>query len=317
MKSTTHLPTLRQMQYLVAVVELKHFGKAAERCFVTQSTLSAGIQELEELLDTRLLERTKRRVMPTELGLELAEKARNLLALAADMVAMTSSQGDPLSGALSIGIIPTVGPFLLPRVLPLVRARYPDLKLTLIEDQTARLIERIESGELDGAILGFPFALRTLEHQIFWQENFVVAIPRQHSLASRPQISTHEIPAEELLLLEEGHCLTDHALSACRLEGLKAHAAFQGTSLYTLVQMVAGGQGITFLPEMALDRDLMQNGEVVLTDLSEPGPHREIGLVWRPTCHRKEDLKLLAREIHSMLKEESQPAQARSRRRSS
>jgi LysR family hydrogen peroxide-inducible transcriptional activator len=301
MKPNIHLPTLRQLQYLVAVVELKHFGKAAERCFVSQSTLSAGIQELEELLDNTLLERNKRRVMPTPIGEEIADKARQLLALAVDLAETGRPPSGPLSGRLSIGVIPTIGPFLLPKVLPRVRASYPELELILVEDQSARLVQKVESGDLEAAILAFPYPLATLRHQIFWRENFCVAMPREHPLASAKSLSTRNLPGDELLLLEEGHCLTDHALAACHLEGLRGHAAFQGTSLYTLLQMVAGGQGLTFVPQMALSDALLQSDEIHITELAESGPHREIGLVWRSTYHRVDDLGLLTSAFSSAL----------------
>ncbi len=307
MKPTPHLPTLRQLQYLVAVVELKHFGKAAERCFVSQSTLSAGIQELEELLGNTLLERNKRRVMPTRIGEEIADKARHLLALAVDLAETGRPGADPLSGRLAIGVIPTIGPFLLPKVLPDIRAAYPRLELTLVEDQSARLVRKVESGDLDAAILAFPYPLGALHHRIFWRENFCVAMPRAHPLASASRLSTRHLPGDELLLLEEGHCLTDHALAACHLEGLRGHAAFKGTSLYTLLQMVAGGQGLTFVPQMALGDTLLQSEEIRITELAESGPHREIGLVWRASYHKTDDLGLLAEGFGESLKRSGVP----------
>ena len=301
MQPNPHLPTLRQLQYLIAVVELAHFGKAAERCCVTQSTLSAGIQELEGILGTTLLERNKRRVIVTPTGEQVAAKARQILTLAADLTATARPTATPLSGHLSLGVIPTIGPFLLPKVLPAIRARYPALELTLVEERSAQLVEQVESGKLDTAVLAFPYPLRTLERLLFWHENFVVALPTGHPLTNQPVIATESLPADQLLLLQEGHCLTDHALAACRLEGLKAHAAFQGTSLYTLMQMVAGGQGITFLPEMAIGEELLRNREIHLIRLQEPGPHREIGLIWRSSYGHQADLRTLADEMRQRL----------------
>ncbi len=297
-----HLPTIRQLQYLLAVVELRHFGQAAERCFVTQSTLSTGIQELENLLGAKLLERTKRRVNPTPLGLETAEKARQILALSAQLLELAQHDKEPLAGPLTLGVIPTIGPFLLPRILPALRQRYPKLQLYLIEDQTARLIERLASGEIDAAVLALPYDLGKLEYQSFWDECFWVAIPADHPLDQSGPISAADLPTDELMLLEEGHCFRDHALSACHRDEMPKNPAFQGTSLYTLIEMVAGGQGITFLPEMAIDSNLAQRKGVCLRALAESGPHREIGLVWRATYHRKHDLKLLGKCMAELMK---------------
>jgi LysR family transcriptional regulator, hydrogen peroxide-inducible genes activator len=294
-----NLPTLRQLQYLVAVVELKHFGQAAQRCCVTQSTLSAGIQELEELLGAVLLERDKRKVMPTPLGEELAAHARHLLEQAAWMVARAHSGGEALQGRLRLGVIPTIGPFLLPKVLPAVRRAYPHLHLQLREDQSARLLEQLENGLLDAAVLAFPFAIKNLAHEIFWEEDFMLALPAGHALSVAPRLSSENLPQDELLLLEEGHCLTDHALNVCRLA--RSGSAFQGTSLYTLLQMVAGGQGMTFVPEMAVTPDLLSLGEITLVRLAEPGPHRRIGLVWRPTYPYGEALRTLAHTLAEAL----------------
>lgn len=296
-----NLPTLRQLQYLVSVMELKHFGQAAERCFVTQSTLSSGIRELETLLGVKLLERDKRGVLPTERGERIAAKAREILGLSEQLVELARYRDAPLSGPLRLGLIPTIGPFLLPRVLPLLRERFADLALRLVEDQSGRLLERLNNGELEAAVIAFPYNIGDLESRLFWEENFQVALPQGHPLADAPQLSTQNLPADELLLLEEGHCLTDHAMSACHLQGLQARAAFQGTSLYTLVQMVAGGQGLTFLPDMAVRGDWLQAGDIRLIPLSEPGPHRHIGLIWRKSFARKDDLRLLTETMREAM----------------
>ncbi len=296
-----NLPTLRQLQYLVAVIELRHFGQAAERCFVTQSTLSAGIQELEQLLDAKLLERTKRKVIPTQLGVELAERSQQLLGLAAEMVTIAQADDKPLSGRLRLGVIPTIGPFILPQVLPGIRTHFPGLELFLLEDQSARLLERIATGDLDVAILALPYDIGNLESEAFWREDFWVAIPEHHRLSQGGSITAQELPVDELLLLEEGHCFREHALTACHMEGVRSSAAFQGTSLYTLIQMVAGGQGITFIPEMAVGSALMKQSNICFRPLSERGPHRQIGLVWRPSFHRKRDLHLLAECMRELL----------------
>lgn len=296
-----HLPSLKQLQYLLAVVELRHFGKAADRCFVTQSTLSTGIQELETQLGTQLLERTKRKVTPTPMGLELAEKARQILELSSALVETAQATHEPLSGPLRLGVIPTIGPFLLPRILPPIRERFHALQLYLIEDQTAKLLQRLNSGELDCAILALPYDVGRVEYEVFLKETFWVALPINHPLAGSGPIPSIDLPPDELLLLEEGHCMRNHALSACHRSGLQRSAAFQGTSLYTLLEMVAGGQGITLLPAMAIASGLVNQDRIRLRPLAEQGPHREIGLAWRTTYHRKKDLGLLAKTLHELM----------------
>ncbi len=299
-----NLPSIRQLQYFLAVIELRHFGRAAERCFVTQSTLSAGIQELESLLGAQLFERNKRKVMPTPLGLGLADKARQVIEISTDLVEQAHGGQGTLVGTLRLGVIPTIGPFLLPRVLPGVRRQYPELKLQLFEDQTGRLIERLNNGQIDCAILAFPYELAGLEYEIFWREIFYVAFPRGHPLSQGGAIPSAKLPADEIMLLEEGHCMREHALSSCHTKGLQGNTAVQGTSLYTMIEMVAGGQGITFIPEMAVNSALVEQSNIRLRPLKEKGPHREIGLVWRPTYQRKDDLQLLAQTMAEILVKE-------------
>ncbi len=298
------LPSTRQLQYLLAVTELRHFGKAAERCCVTQSTLSTGIQELEHMLKAQLLERTKRKVLPTPLGLAMAEKARQIITISTAMVELSQSEQAPLTGSLKLGVIPTIGSFLLPKVLPAVRKKFPALELFLVEDQSANLLQRLDRGELDCAIFALPYELGKHEHKKFFQENFYVAFPRDHPLSQGGPISSIDLPVDQLLMLEDGHCFKDHALSACHFSGLQQLAAFQGTSLYTLVEMVAGGQGITFLPAMALDSSLAQQPKISLRPLADAGPHREIGLVWRSTFYRKRDLNQLIALMEEILRPE-------------
>ncbi|MFQ5509059.1 MAG: hydrogen peroxide-inducible genes activator [Leptospirillia bacterium] len=297
------LPTIRQLQYLVALVELRHFGRAAERCCVTQSTLSAGIQELESLLEASLVERTRRKVLPTTLGLALTEVAQRILGDAAEMVEMARADDAPLTGRLRLGGIPTITPFLLPEVLPGIRERYPALELYLVEGQTENLLARLSAGSLDAAILALPYDIGKLESVAFWDENFLVAFPAGHPLAKRKSIASGDLPIDELLLLEEGHCLRNHALSACHMEAFRQSGAFQGTSLHTLIQMVAGGQGVTFVPEMAIRSEPIKRSGIDFRPLAEKGPHRQIGLVWRATYHRKDDLHVLAKSMNTILSE--------------
>lgn len=298
-----NLPTLRQLQYLTAVIDLKHFGHAADRCFVTQSTLSAGIQDLESLLGIPLLERTNRKVLPTTLGLEIADRAQYILSLSADLVDLAQSEHNVLTGRIQIGVIPSISPFLLPKALPTIRAQMPQLEIVLIEDQSEHLLTKLRAGELDLAILAFPFDIGDLDHKIFAEEPFWVVLPKNHPLASKDGLNASQLPVNDLLLLSEGHCLREHALSACNLPTTTHRASVQGTSLYTLIEMVAGGLGITLIPEMAINSDMVAHADICIRPLtSENGkPMREIGLVWRKSYRRIGTLEHLAQTFANAL----------------
>ncbi|MCX4192418.1 hydrogen peroxide-inducible genes activator [Methylophaga sp. OBS1] len=299
------LPTLRQLQYLTAVVEEKHFGHAAEKCFVTQSTLSAGIQDLEELLEVSLLERTNRKVLPTPIGEEIAGRAQQILSLSEDLVDLAQSERNPLSGRIQVGVIPTISPFLLPKVLPTVRQQLPDLEILLIEDQSERLLDQLEAGSIDVAVLAFPFNIRGLTHRIFAQEPFWVALPKQHRLAQKKALRADELPTNELLLLAEGHCMREHALSACQLPASAQRKSVQATSLYTLIEMVASGLGITLIPDMAITSDMVSHSDISLVPLENKHNQamREIGLVWRPSFRRTATLEQLAQTFSDALED--------------
>ena len=278
-----HLPTLRQLHYLTVLAELKHFGKAAEKCFVTQSTLSAGIHDLEELLGAPLLERTNRKVLVTPLGKEIAQRAQTILSLSEDLVERAKSESNPLSGRINLGIIPSISPFLLPIVLPKLRVSLPDLELVLTEQQSEQLIKQLHSGELDAAIMAFPYDIGTLQHTLFGEETFWVALPKQHPLTSYDAITPSQLPNDKLMLLTEGHCLRDHALSVCNRPSTNYRTSMEGTSLYTLIEMVAGGLGITILPEMAIHSDMVQKADIVVRPFKS-GKNtigRKLGIVWR------------------------------------
>lgn len=299
------LPTLRQLQYLTAVVEEKHFGHAAEKCFVTQSTLSAGIQDLEELLEVSLLERTNRKVLPTPIGEDIAARAQQILSLSEDLVDLAQSEKNPLSGRIQIGIIPTISPFLLPKVLPTVRKQLPNLEIVLIEDQSERLLDRLESGTIDVAVLAFPFNIRGLTHRVFAKEPFWVALPKKHPLANRKTLKAADLPTNELLLLAEGHCMREHALSACQLPASAQRKSVQATSLYTLIEMVASGLGITLIPDMAITSDMVSHSDISLVPMENPDSQamREIGLVWRPSFRRTATLEQLAQTFSNALED--------------
>lgn len=289
------LPTLRQLEYLVAVVDLRHFGRAAEKCHVTQSTLSAGLRDLEALLRVTLVERTKRRVMATPLGERIAERARAVLAGAAGIAEAALGGMDPLSGPFRLGVIPTIGPFVLPQTLKGLRRAYPGLQLFLREEQTARALEQLRQGDLDAVLMALPYDLgdglgvMTLGADPFW-----LAMAKGHPLAAdkRKTVAASDVDPSEMLLLEDGHCLRDHALSACHLNRA-AGGAFQATSLYTLVEMVANGLGVTFLPEIALAAGLAKRPDVVVKPLAKDSPARHLGLVWRASFPRDGDVAAL------------------------
>ena len=303
------LPTLRQLRFLVALAERRHFGQAAEACLVSQSTLSAAIQEIEENLGVILFDRTRRSVAPTGIGLEIAERARAVLRQAEDLVDVAIAAHDPLSGPLRLGVIPTIGPFLLPRVLPRVRDTAPDLKLYLREEQTARLVDRLEAGQLDAAVLALPVPLADAESEDIALDPFFVVCPPGHRLASLRTVSPSDMATEDLLLLEDGHCLREHALAACHLEGARRNAAFQGTSLHTLVQMAANGLGVTLVPEMAIG--LAAGLDLHVAPLAGDRPWRRIALVWRKTSGRKETFHELATLMRTALQRERPPRRER------
>lgn len=298
-------PTLRQLRYLVAVVDRCHFGHAAEACLVSQSTLSAAIQELEDLLGAPLLERTKRTVVPTPLGRDIAERARNLLKAAEDLVDVAAVARDPMSGPLHLGVIPTIGPFLIPKVAPKLRTEFPRLKLYLREDQTARLLAQLNAGEMDAAILALPYPMEDTEFLEIGEDRFWVVCPPNHRLCHAATAHPADMALEDLLLLEDGHCLRDHALAACSLEGARRNIAFQGTSLHTLVQMVADGLGVTLVPQMALDAGILRGLDLPAVPLAGDAPSRRIGLVWRRTSARKETFRRLAAVLRGELQHQT------------
>jgi LysR family hydrogen peroxide-inducible transcriptional activator len=296
----TPLPTLRQLRYLTALAEHGHFGRAAEACLVTQSTLSAGLQELEALLGTVLVERTKRHVMLTPLGLAVTERARRLLVDAQELVDTVRAADAPLSGALRLGVIPTIAPYLLPRVMPALRAAYPQLKLVLREDMSARLAEALKRGALDVLLLALPWPIEGVETLDVGDDAFLLAVPPGHPLATAPAIHSTDLALAELLLLEEGHCLRDHALAACHMVARPGgEQAVSGTSLHTVVQMVANGLGVTLLPKMAVEAGALAGTDLVVRSLADPGAKRRIGLAWRASSPRKAELQALAAVIAS------------------
>jgi LysR family transcriptional regulator, hydrogen peroxide-inducible genes activator len=278
--SAPHPFTLRQLQYAVAVAESLSFRKAAERCHVSQPSLSAQLAQLEDALGVRLFERDRRRVLPTRAGEELLARARLLLVEADDLVAASKSAGDPLAGTLRVGVIPTISPYLLPVVAPALRSAFPRLRVTWIEDKTRVLVERLDAGTLDAALLALEAEIGEFEHEVIARDAFVLATPLGHPLgASSSPARPSELRGTSVLLLDEGHCFREQALSFCS----RAHAReleFRATSLATLVQMVAGGAGVTLLPTVALPTE-GRRGDLRLRSFVAPAPHRTIALIWR------------------------------------
>ncbi|MGO9756915.1 MAG: hydrogen peroxide-inducible genes activator [Roseiarcus sp.] len=304
------LPTLRQLRFLVALADRRHFGQAAEACFVSQSTLSAAIQDLEEALGVTLFDRTRRSVAPTGIGAEIVERARAILKDAEDLVDVALAAQDPLSGPLRLGVIPTIGPFLLPLFLPLIREAAPRLRVYLREEQTAPLLARLDAGELDGAILALPVPLKDAESEDIALDPFYVVCPRGHRLASLAAVRPEDMATEDLLLLEDGHCMREHALTACQLEGARRNVALQGTSLHTLVQMAASGLGVTVVPGMAVASGLIAGLDLKVAPLAGDRPWRRIALVWRKTSGRKETFRRLAELLRAAAGVPAAPAAA-------
>ena len=299
-----NLPSFRQLEHLVLLADHGHFGRAAKTGHVTQSTLSASIKELENILQASLVDRTKRRVVLTPLGLEIVERARHLLNEGKDLVEAARAGSEPLCGTLRMGVIPTVGPFLLPEVLPPLRRAYPALRLYLIEDLTARLVEELRAGRLDVVLLALPYEdCRNLETRALFDDPFKVALPNDHTFAAGKSVNIEQVSSEELLLLKEGHCLREHALAACRLADRRQVESVEATSLHTLVQMVDNGLGITLLPQLAIDGGILKGTTIKVLVTAGHQPSREIGLVWRRGTGRHREFELLGNVLTRLVKE--------------
>jgi LysR family hydrogen peroxide-inducible transcriptional activator len=294
---SSYLPTLKQLQYLVALRDHGHFGRAAEACFVTQSTLSAGLRELESLLGIMLVERTRRVVRFTPLGFRIADKGQRVLREAEELGELARAAGKPLSGDLRMGVIPTIAPFLLPRILPTLRAEWPDLKLYLREETTTAACDSLHRGHVDCVLLALPYHCGDVERADLFDDRLFVAFPAGDPPDPPAFIRPEDIDERRLLLLEDGHCLKDHALAACNRPELRAEAAMLGTSLHTLVQMVDNGLGLTMLPEMAIEAGILKNTRIVARPLVADHPARRIALVWRKGSPREKEFRLLAEAL--------------------
>jgi LysR family transcriptional regulator, hydrogen peroxide-inducible genes activator len=299
---SVHLPTLKQLQYLVSLRRHEHFGKAAEACFVTQSTLSAALRELEALLGITLVERTRRLVRFTALGEKVADKAVRVLREAEELTELASAEGQPLHGELRMGVIPTIAPFLLPTMLPRLRDEWPDLKLYLREETSSAACEALHRGQLDCVLLALPFNCGEVDSALLFDDPLYVAFPPGEAPGGR-SITAAAIDEDRLLLLEDGHCLKDHALSACNRPEIRAHASMMGTSLHTLVQMVENGLGLTFVPGMAIESGILETTRVDARRLESDHGFRRIALIWRRSSPRESEFQLLAATLRRIARD--------------
>ncbi|HTO58980.1 MAG TPA: LysR substrate-binding domain-containing protein [Pseudomonadales bacterium] len=290
---------LRDLKYLVALAEHRHFGRAAQACFVSQPTLSTQIRKLEETLKVTLIERTQRQVILTPVGEAVVAQAQRVLRDVDDLVRIADDNRDPLGGDVRVGIIPTVAPYLLPRILPIVRREFPKVSIKLTEAQTRVVMRMLSDGDLDAAIVALPVAEEHVVQAKLYTEAFYLAVGKQHPKAGRKTVSLDDLANEQVLLLEDGHCLRDQALEICNSHDAVENTNFRATSLETLRQMVAANIGVTLMPELALGG---RGGAVRYIPFRGRAPSRDIGLVWRATASRAELLGRMARAIHAPLR---------------
>lgn len=294
-------PTLRQLRYFVTALDTGHFGRAAETCHVTQPTLSAGIKQMEDLLGTPLFERASAGVLPTAAARAIDRRARNLLRDAEDLTVAALRQSDLLTGSVRLAGIPSILPYVLPTILPALRGRFPAMELRLEERQTDLLLDRLAAGSIDIGLIALPYPLDDLAVEVLQEDPLLLACRRDHPLALKPKIAPGDLGRGELMLLEDGHCLRAHALAACSLTDRKGGEDIVGTSLSTLVQMVAGGLGVTLLPQVAARRELEAAADLTVVPLTKEAPSRRIALVCRPAYPGLAGFRALAAAIRDVL----------------
>lgn len=285
-------PTLKQLRYFIALCEERHFGRAAKRCFVSQSAFSNALQELESTLATQLVDRTNRSVTVTAVGQDVATQARLVLRDVDSLVEIAQGSTQPLCGELRLGVIPTIAPFVLPTALPKIRKAFPKLQLLLIEDQTQRIYDRLKAGELDVLLLALPWVMQGVEERVLYRDEFCLAYRKGTARVDPENYRFNRLDSDSVLLLEDGHCLRDHALTACKIRDTEKVRQFGASSLLTLIEMVDADLGITFLPEMARGSTLLRNTHVRLHALSD-NSYRNIGLAWRKGSQRAGEFQLL------------------------
>jgi LysR family hydrogen peroxide-inducible transcriptional activator len=278
---------LKDLKYLVALADTGHFGKAAERTFVSQPTLSVQLKKLEEFLGVKLVERQPKNVQLTEVGRQIVVRARRMLDESDEIVALARSNTDPFAGKLKVALIPTIGPYLLPRVMQKIRKAVPHLGLMLYEYQTEELLKRLRDGEIDLGIVALPVPQDGLETRTLYEEAFTVALPNHHPLAAKSTIKVQDLKGQTLLLLEDGHCLRDQALEVCSRVDVREAEDFRATSLETLRQMVVAGLGVTLLPELAVESPFGSQRGLTIRQFSKPAPSRTVGAVWRKSTTRE------------------------------
>jgi LysR family hydrogen peroxide-inducible transcriptional activator len=285
-------PTLKQLRYYLALCDEQHFGRAAKHSFVSQSAFSNAIQELESTLATQLVDRTNRTVTITSIGQDVATQARLVLRDVDSLVALAQGDSEPLCGEVRLGVIPTIAPFVLPVMLPRIRKAFPKLQLYLIEDQTQRIYERLMDGELDILLLALPWDMQGVEQQVLYRDAFCLAYRQGTKRVDPPSYRFNRLDSDSVLLLEDGHCLRDHALAACKIRDTQKVRRFGASSLLTLIEMIDADLGITFLPEMARDSSLLRNTRVRLQSLNDKS-YRNIGMAWRKGSQRVDEFQLL------------------------
>lgn len=296
-----HLPTLRQLEFLCAIADEGSFSKAADSCHVTQPTLSSAIKEVEGLLGIQLIERESRGASLTRAGEAAVERARTILSDTADLVSAARQAGAPLSGPFRLGAIPTIAPFLLPRTLKQLRTSHPDLKLYLREDQTERLMDALRARKLDAALIALPWEASGIETMDLGEDEFLLVAPSDHALIQSASLKSTDLSDEDVLLLEDGHCLRDHALSVCRLPSKRGGADVTATSLPTLVHMVAGGLGVSLLPRLATEAGVTSGADVTLRAFDSPMIGRRIGIAWRTGSPRAAEAQMIGDLVKAAL----------------
>ncbi|PML79488.1 hydrogen peroxide-inducible genes activator [Enterovibrio norvegicus] len=297
----TKFPSLKQLHYLVTLHETRHFGEAAKQCFVSQSTLSSGIQNLEELIGSQLIERDNKTLVFSAIGEDVVSRSREILARSQDLMELTQVSEMPMQGKLRVGCIPTIAPFLLCDLVQAVNQNFPELDLLLREDTTANLLSALKSGEMDVLILALPVEIGAMASRVVGRDVFKMVLSRSQAATVPVPIRYADLPDESVFLLEREHCLTDHAVSACKLTSTAKINPFTATSLHTLVQMVANGLGTTFIPQMAINHGLVDNLDLVVVEPPGTEAYREIGLVWRPTSSRQPTFDALADLVETLL----------------
>jgi len=295
--------TLKQLAYALSVGKTLHFKKAADACAVSPSALSTALTALEKQLDIQIFERDNKKVLVTPMGRQFLEKAKRIKLQVDDLHQMSLALKRPLSTPISMGLIPTIAPYLLPKVLPTLRAQYPDFKLQIIEEQSHRLVDMVRNGDLDTAILALPFPHEGLLAFEFWQEDFFWVTHGDDKHAHQREITSDELKQERLMLLKDGHCLKDQALAACKFKSTETSNALSSTSLNTLIQMVAGKMGTTLVPGMAIDQLIGSSSELRAVHLNEPGPHRRIAFITRSNYAGVASIQLLMKLFSKQLRD--------------